>query len=87
MKGLSVFGITLLLVCIWSTSVFAEPTSVPDLIGNWTGTSTGHYADIGYIGPETFTYTFVVIDQKDRIFNGTLMGEGINGHRICETIT
>lgn len=80
MKVSSVLCIVHLLLSFGISSVFAETLSVPDLIGNWTGTSTGHHADIGYIGSGTFEYTFIVTDQKDRIFNGTLVEEGINGH-------
>jgi len=60
--------------------VSAESDGVPDLIGNWTGTSVGHYEEIGYIGEDSFSYVFSVVDQQGKVFNGTLFEEGIRGH-------
>lgn len=71
----------LLVFFMWSSGVYADALTVPDLVGNWTGTSVGHYADKGYVDANTFEYTFVVTEQKDRVFNGTLLEEGINGHK------
>lgn len=81
MKATSGLGLLIMAVCFCLTTVSADIVSVPDLVGNWTGTSSGHYAEIGYIEEGTYTYTLVIPEQRDRVFNGTLIEEGIDGHR------
>lgn len=81
MKGIFGLVVITLIVCIGMSSVCAEVSSVPDLKGNWTGTSVGHEAKDGYIGEGTFNYNFVVEEQKGRVFNGTLFETGKDGEK------
>ena len=67
-------GTLILLLCttIGLSFVSADTTEIPDLVGNWTGTSTGHNAVKGYFQEGDYGYVFSVTEQKGRIFNGTL---------------
>ena len=58
-----------------------EEVSEPQLLGNWSGTSVGHYANLGYIDEGTFTYTLAILEQNGRVLNGTLYEEGIRGNK------
>lgn len=71
------------IVLVWAGLwvVSAETPANPDLRGNWTGTSVGHYAKDGYISQGTYNYTLAITDQKDRIFNGTLFETGSGGEK------
>jgi hypothetical protein len=68
-----------LLVWVGLLPVSAESSEIPDLVGNWTGHSVGHYAREGYTTEESFNYVFVITDQQGRAFNGTLYESGIHG--------
>ncbi|PKL60840.1 MAG: hypothetical protein CVV33_00610 [Methanomicrobiales archaeon HGW-Methanomicrobiales-4] len=61
--------------------VSAETESIPDLVGNWTGTSVGHMKQSGYEGSLGYNYTLSIEEQKGRTFNGTLyiFGPDYNG--------
>jgi hypothetical protein len=74
--------VSLLVLIIGITLVSADEPSVPDLVGNWTGTSVGHMKDTGYFFEGTYTYTFVIDEQHGRVFNGTLYEDGVNGHKV-----
>lgn len=79
MDGKIVILTTILIACALPCAVLAELSVIPDLVGNWTGTSVGHNAQDGYINETTYEYVFVITDQQGRAFNGTLYESGING--------
>lgn len=58
------------MICI--TGVFADSATIPDLKGNWTGTSVGHTKGGGYDDLLTYIYKLSIVEQKDRAFNGTI---------------
>ena len=62
------------LVCLFvgCSLVSAADQEIPNLVGNWSGTSAGHDRAHGYDGPSNWTYVLSVTDQKDRAFNGTV---------------
>ncbi len=43
---------------------------IPDLIGNWTGTSKGYIMDEGFTDYPGSTFSMKVTEQKDRLFTG-----------------
>lgn len=67
-----------ILTCMAGSIVSAETASIPDLIGNWTGTSVGHMKEGGYETPLDYNYTLSIEDQTGRAFNGTLYITGPN---------
>lgn len=72
--------VVILMGLVWAGTcpVFAEPQAVPDLTGNWTGTSTGHDRVAGYDGPPSWQLFMSVVDQRDRAFNGTISYKNSN---------
>jgi hypothetical protein len=46
---------------------------IPDLTGTWAGPMKGYDEGIGFSNYSNETMTFVVTDQKDRIFSGRLV--------------
>lgn len=57
---------------ISGTSLTFADSTIPDLSGNWTGTSTGHDRAEGFEGPSSWQFLLSVAEQKDRAFNGTI---------------
>ena len=51
----------------------ATTVSIPNMIGNWTGTTNGYIEGIGYSNYNNGTITMVITRQQDRIFSGTLI--------------
>jgi hypothetical protein len=78
MKALSFLPVFLFVISTGLSVSAAELSEIPDLVGNWTGTSTGHNAMDGYFYEGDFTYVFSVTDQNGRVFNGTLYVADIN---------
>jgi len=78
-----VFGsVLILLIWVGISLVCAETMPVPDLVGNWTGSSVGHYAgEDGFVDENAFSYRFFVENQVDRAFHGTLYETGIHGDK------
>lgn len=75
-------SVLILLFWIGISLACAETSPLPDLVGNWTGSSTGHYAgEEGFVDEEAFVYVFVVEKQVDRAFHGTLYETGIRGEK------
>ncbi|PKL60204.1 MAG: hypothetical protein CVV33_03865 [Methanomicrobiales archaeon HGW-Methanomicrobiales-4] len=54
------------------TSLTLADSKIPDLSGNWTGTSTGHDRAGGFDGPSSWQFLLSVGEQKNRAFNGTI---------------
>ncbi len=48
----------------------ATAGAIPDLVGNWTGTSTGYVQGTGFTDYPASTFSMKVTEQKDRIFTG-----------------
>jgi hypothetical protein len=68
-------------ICIVITCVTAEESSIPDMTGNWSGTSVGHYNEIGYIEEGFFDDTLMITYQNGQIFNGRLLESGGQGDK------
>ncbi|WP_319537712.1 hypothetical protein [uncultured Methanospirillum sp.] len=67
MSGILLF-IALTLFC----SITSATPAVPDLTGNWTGTSVGYDREGGYDGPSNWTFLVTIVEQRGRVFNGTI---------------
>ncbi|MFH0966771.1 MAG: hypothetical protein V1862_03695 [Methanobacteriota archaeon] len=50
----------------------AESQAIPDLIGNWTGTYVGHEQEGGYGNLSEWIILLAIMEQKERVFNGTI---------------
>lgn len=61
-----------LFICLIGYFVSAETETIPDLVGNWSGSSFGHMKQGGYEGSLGYNYTLSIEEQKGRAFNGTL---------------
>ncbi|MDD1728499.1 MAG: hypothetical protein LUQ50_05450 [Methanospirillum sp.] len=61
--------------------VLADEPSLPDLVGNWTGTSEGFHAGSGYFHAGDYRYVLTIGQQEGRIFNGTLIVSGLDPTR------
>jgi hypothetical protein len=77
MKYFFGFLVIILVACVGLFLCSADVISTPDLKGNWTGTSVGHYAIDGYVGEGTYSYDLVIKEQNGRVVNGTLYERGI----------
>lgn len=75
------FLVFLLLFGIGITIVAADESSIPDLIGNWTGTSYGYHSAAGYFHAGDYQYILKIGQQEERVFNGTLTVSGIDPTR------
>jgi hypothetical protein len=51
----------------------ASAPVIPDLTGTWAGSMSGYDEGIGFTDYANETMTFIVTDQKDRIFSGRLV--------------
>ncbi|MFB3766642.1 MAG: hypothetical protein ACE14P_15540 [Methanotrichaceae archaeon] len=75
----TIWMVLLVILAIWTCTA-----KVPDLVGNWTGTGTGYFADNGsYKMNENGSISYSITDQKDRLFKGN-MTYTINGTEIAE---
>lgn len=80
MYGKGVLVVVILMVWAGFSLVSADTQAVPDLVGNWTGTSVGHYAgEEGFIDEGSFAYNFVIMNQTGLVFSGVLYETGIHG--------
>lgn len=77
--------LVLLLVIVVGSSVVSADEGIgsgntdviPNLVGNWTGTSEGYAWDYGFYGEEyPMEVVLSIIEQKNRVFNGTLFTSG-----------
>ncbi len=50
----------------------ADSPTVPDIIGNWVGTSVGHDRVHGYLEYPGYDLLMSITKQQGRVFNGTL---------------
>lgn len=73
--------VLLLGIGITTTLTMADETSLPDLVGNWTGTSSGFHAGTGYFHAGDYQYVLTISHQEGRIFNGTLLVSGLDPTR------
>lgn len=65
--------LTLLIIGLLGIStVTADTAAIPDLKGNWTGTSVGHAKETGYDDLSHYLYKLSITEQRDRVFNGTI---------------
>ncbi len=67
-----IFILAVLLLMMTIPITFGQTTGVLDLVGTWTGTSTGHDRVDGFDGPSSWEFVLAVSDQRDRAFNGTI---------------
>jgi len=63
--------------------VSASP-NIPDITGNWSGTSIGYDREGGYDGPSNWTFLVLIEEQHGRVFNGTIeysntLNQSLNG--------
>ena len=75
-----VFVITLLMLCscLGFSEVCAESTDFPDLVGTWTGVSSGYYEKMDMFFNETngLNYTMIIPHQQGRVLTGTIEANG-----------
>ncbi len=64
-----------------TAGVLADESSLPDLVGNWTGTSDGFHAGAGYFHDGDYRYVLNIGQQEGRIFNGTFIVSGLDPTR------
>ncbi len=55
---------------------------VPDLLGEWTGSSNGYIDGVGFYNQSDLNVK--VVEQKDRVFAGNLTYESKNGTKVVE---
>ena len=68
-----VYWIVILLIglLIGSSYTIADSAAIPDILGNWTGSSVGHAKALGFFDNVT-NMSLIVSEQKGMAFNGTL---------------
>jgi hypothetical protein len=69
----TIFGILMLLMIAGNCQVLADTAPIPNMTGNWTGTSVGHERTGGFTGASEWLFHLIITDQKSRVFNGTLV--------------
>ena len=64
----------LLCVSLGSSLVCAESTAYPDLVGTWTGVSSGYHAEDEMFYNETLDmmYTLTIAEQQGQALRGTM---------------
>jgi hypothetical protein len=62
---------TILAFSVLVSAVHADQGESLDLVGNWTGTSTGHMKYGGYNETSIFSYRLNIKEQYERCFNGS----------------
>ncbi|MDD1724915.1 MAG: hypothetical protein LUQ07_07285 [Methanospirillum sp.] len=73
--------VLLLIIGIGTVGVMADESLVPDLVGNWTGTSEGFHSGFGYFHAGDYHYVLNIGQQEGRIYNGTLTVSGLDPTR------
>lgn len=73
--------VLLLVIGVGTLGGMAYESSIPDLVGNWTGTSEGFHSDPGYFHAGDYQYILSIGEQEGRIFNGTLIVSGLDPTR------
>lgn len=70
----------LLFGCLGVSLVCAESTEYPDLVGTWTGISSGYYEGDDLLFNETMgvNYILTIPEQKERVFKGSLNASAEN---------
>ena len=70
----------LLCGCFGLSLVCAESPDYPDLVGTWTGVSSGYYEkdDIFFNETAGFNYTLTIPEQHGPVFKGSLDASGEN---------
>ena len=68
------FVCVLLCGCLGLSLASAESTEYPDLVGTWTGVSSGYFQGEGMLFNETqgLPYTMTIPEQQGRVFKGSL---------------
>jgi len=68
----------LLCGCFGLSLACAESTEYPDLVGIWTGVSSGYYEKVDLLFNETqgLPYTMNISEQQGRVFKGSLEASG-----------
>ncbi len=64
-------SLLILLIAVGS-SVLADSQTLPNLTGNWSGTSIGYDSEGGYDGPPSWEFLVSITEQRGRVFNGTI---------------
>jgi len=78
-----IWSVALLALIFWAMGVCAA--EVPDLLGNWTGSGNGLYAEDGSTKPiENWSINLTIGEQKDRLFAGNLTYKDENETQIVE---
>lgn len=93
MKAILAIGIIFICAVLFAGCTTPQPPgeplspapNIPDLVGNWSGTSTGHVGDKGFTDYGGDRITMQVSEQKGRIFKGEFLITSQNG-TIFKTI-
>lgn len=83
MKRIFTSLMVILALVILSGTVMAE---IPDLIGNWTGKSTGYLGGSGFIDYPEGSYSLNITDQKERFFGGYFVSPEYNNNQTEKVV-
>lgn len=72
MRWIFYFAIILTGMVLGNGVAGAETVPLPDLVGNWTGSATGHSKEAGFFEEPLGAYRLVIHEQQGRLFYGTL---------------
>ncbi len=76
--------------CLWYLVLVSLATGIctaqiPSLVGNWTGSSIGYFADDGSYKLKEGNISLAIVEQNDRLFKGNVTYT-LNGKKIAEGI-
>ena len=78
MRNVVIITCLLLCFCLGISLAGAESTGYPDLVGTWSGVSSGYYAKMDTLFNETqgLPYTMTISKQQGPVFKGFLNATG-----------
>ena len=74
----------IVLVCNITSISAAE---IPNLVGNWSGSSVGYMEDLGYTAYSDGTFTVHITNQTERVFIGYIMKKDALGEEEQKVIS
>lgn len=74
MRVFSLIAYCMLCCCVGLPLACADSTHYPDLVGTWTGVSSGYYErhDVLFNESQGLPYTMTILEQQERVFKGYL---------------